>query len=303
MAVSYSTCMTELIIDAALVGELICAQFPRWAGLAVEPLERDGWDNRTFRLGERLAVRLPSAECYAEQVEKEQYWLPRLAPRLPLPIPVPVAMGLPARGYPWHWSVSRWLEGEDATIGRIDDALRFATELARFLVALQRIDSTGGPRPGRHNFWRGGPLATYDAETRGALSTLRGRIDSTAAAAVWESALDATWHGTPVWIHGDVAAANLLVTEGRFSAVIDFGCTGVGDPACDLTIAWTLFSGKSREAFRAGLPLDDATWTRGRGWALWKALITAAGLPGTNPLEAAKAQRVLEEVLSDPGGA
>jgi aminoglycoside phosphotransferase (APT) family kinase protein len=246
-----------------------------------------------------MAVRLPSGPWYALQVAKEQKWLPRLAPLLPLPIPVPLAMGLPAEGYPWHWSVYRWLEGETASSERIADLRQFATELAQFLVALQRIDATGGPIPGRHNFFRGGLLTVYDAETRQAIAALDGKIDTDAASEVWEVALKATWHGSPVWFHGDVAAGNLLVKEGRLSAVIDFGTSGVGDPSCDLAIAWTLFEGESRDAFRAALQLDDATWARGRGWTLWKALITLAEHIDTNPLEAGRARRVIDEVLAD----
>lgn len=140
--------------------------------------------------------------------------------------------------------------------------------------ALQRIDPGGGPPPGPHNFFRGAPPSVYDGETRGALAALRGQVDTDAATAVWEAALASTWQDPPVWFHGDVSAGNLLVVEDRLSAVLDFGISGVGDPACDLTIAWTLLSGEGREAFRAGLPLDGATWARGRGWALWKALIT-----------------------------
>jgi len=290
---------TKVDINVSLVGQLVTAQFPQWADLPIKPVEFDGWDNRTFRLGEDMTVRLPSAEAYTSQVEKEHRWLPRLAPLLPLPIPVPLAMGVPADGYPWHWSVYRWLEGENATIERIADLHQFATTLAQFLAALQRIDPAGGPPPGQHNFFRGGPLAIYDTETRHAIATLDGKIDTDAVTAVWEAALKATWHGSSVWLHGDVSAANLLVKRGRLRAIIDFGCSGVGDPACDLTIAWTLLSGESREAFCAALPVDGATWARGRGWALWKGLITLAEHINTNPLEAGKARRVIDEVLAD----
>ena len=286
-------------IDVSLVGRLVTAQFPQWADLLLKLVEFDGWDNRTFRLGEDMTVRLPSAEAYTGQVEKEHRWLPRLAPLLPLPIPVPLAMGIPADGYPWHWSVYRWLEGENATIERIADLHQFATALAQFLAALQRIDPAGGPPPGQHNFFRGAPLAIYDTETRDAIASLNGKIDTDAVTAAWEAALQATWHGPPVWLHGDVSAANLLVKRGRLSAVIDFGCSGVGDPACDLTIVWTLFSGESREAFCAALPVDGATWARGRGWALWKGLITLAEHINTNPLEAEKARRAIDKVLAD----
>lgn len=246
-----------------------------------------------------MVVRLPNAPDYAVQVEKEHVWLPRLAPMLPLPIPAPLAIGGPADAYPLSWSIYRWLDGDTAAPERIADLRDFATSLARFLIALQRIDPTGGPPPGPHNFHRGGPLSTYDAEVRQAIAALEGRIDVDAATEVWEAALATTWHGAPVWIHGDVSAGNLLVQEGRLSSVIDFGMLGVGDPACDLSIAWTLFGGESRTIFRAMLPFDAGTWARGRGWTLWKALIVAAGLTDTNAVEAAQPWRNIDEVLAD----
>lgn len=286
-------------IDASLVRRLVSTQFPQWAHLPIRPVELGGWDNRTFHLGDRMTVRLPSAAAYALQVEKEHHWLPRLAPHLPLPIPVPLAMGQPADGYPWHWSVYRWLDGEVASIECIADLRQFAIDLAEFLVALYRIDATGGPPPGPQNFYRGGSLTVYDDETRQAIAALEGAIDTKAATAVWEAALAATWRGSPVWVHGDVAAGNLLVRDGRLSAVIDFGTSGVGDPACDLAIAWTLLAGESRETFRAALPLDDGTWTRGRGWTLWKALITLAALPDANALAASASRRIADHVLAE----
>jgi aminoglycoside phosphotransferase (APT) family kinase protein len=286
-------------INVSLVRRLIATQFPQWADLPVEPVEAGGWDNKTFHLGAHMTVRLPSAARYAPQVEKEHRWLPKLAPLLPLPIPVPLAMGVPADGYPWHWSVYRWLEGEVATAGRIADLSEFATTLADFLTALYRIGPSGGPPPGQHNFFRGGPLAVYDAETRQALATLDGRIDTDAALAAWEAALASSWHGAPVWFHGDVAAGNLLVERGCLSAVIDFGTSGVGDPSCDLAIAWTLFEGESREAFRGVLGTDDASWARGRGWGLWKALITLADVIDTDPLLAARLRREIDDILAD----
>ena len=289
----------SVAIDAAIVARLIASQFPQWADLPITPAEPNGWDNRTFRLGAGMSVRLPSAARYAAQVEKEHRWLPVLAPQLPLPIPVPVAVGIPAEGYPWNWSVYRWLDGAPASAAHIDNMTEFATTLAHFLTCLQRIDPAGGPPPGAHNFFRGGPVETYDAETRDAIAKLGDQIRAAIATAVWEDALAARWRGKTVWIHGDVAANNLLVRNGRLSAVIDFGSSGVGDPACDVTIAWTLFSGASREAFRAVLPVDAATWARGRGWALWKALITFAGNRDSNPGVAEAAGRVINDVLAE----
>lgn len=286
-------------IDVALVRQLIAAQFPHWADLPIRPVASGGWDNRTFHLGDDMTVRLPSAEGYAPQVEKEHRWLPRLAPLLPLPIPAPLAKGAPDSGYPWQWSVYRWISGEPALAGRIDDLAGFAADLAHFLVALQRIDPSGGPAAGPHSFFRGDFLTVYAAETMRAIAALDGEIDTKSATSVWDIACRSSWDRPPVWFHGDIAVGNLLVQDGRLSAVIDFGCSGVGDPACDLAIAWTLFSGTSREAFRAALPLDDATWARGHGWALWKALITLVEYRTTDLAKADEARRVLREVLSD----
>ncbi len=289
-------------IDIPLVNQLVSEQFPQWGHLPIKPVEFDGWDNRTYRLGSEMSVRLPSAERYAAQVVKEHRWLPRLGPLLSLPIPQPMAMGAPAKGYPWHWSIYRWLEGENITLERIDDLHQLATSLAQFLAALQQIDSTGGPPPGPHNFHRGGSLSTYNAETRNAILVLRDIIDTQAVTTVWEAALEAKWRGSPVWVHGDVSAANLLMKDGRLCAVIDLGCLGIGDPACDLAIAWTLFSGRIRKTFRSALPVDDATWARGRAWALWKGLITLAEQIETNASNAGRARRVIDEVIADHEG-
>jgi aminoglycoside phosphotransferase (APT) family kinase protein len=207
-----------------------------------------------------MIVRLPRTAAYAAQVEKEQRWLPKLAPLLPLQIPKPLAIGEPADAYPWSWSVYRWIDGKTAKRERIADLNDFATGLAEFIIALQRIDPTGGPRPGAHNFHRGGLLTTYDAETRRAVAVLKGKLDTKAATEVWDSALKTAWNHPPVWLHGDISAGNLLVQDGRLNAIIDFGMLAVGDPACDLSIAWTLLEGESRGIFRAMLPLDRGTW-------------------------------------------
>jgi len=289
-------------IDAGLVGRLVASQFPQWAHLPVAPVEVSGWDNRTFRLGDELCVRLPSADWYALQVDKEQRWLPILAPQLPLPVPAPVARGVPGEGYPYSWSVLRWLEGEPASARTIGDLTAFATDLAGFFTALGRVDAAGGPPPGPHNFWRGGPLVHYAQEALDAIDALGARIPGRAACAVWDDAVAATWLGEPVWFHGDVAVGNLLVREGRLAAVIDFGTSGIGDPACDVVIAWTLLSGASRAAFRSALAVDPATWARGRGWALWKSVITLAGDLDADPEATAPARHTLEEVLADHAG-
>lgn len=244
-------------MDRAEITPVACllgSQFPQWADLPVSTVELAGWDNTTFRLGDDMLVRLPSADAYAAQVDKEHRWLPVLADHLPLAIPRPLARRGPGCGYPRPWSIYRWLEGEPATIERMGDLKEFALALAEFLAALYSIDATGGPPAGQHSFFRGGPLSTYDTETRAAIGELADQIDTEAATQVWEAALAATWPGPPVWVHGDVAPSNLLVVDGRLSAVIDFGCSAVGDPACDTVIAWTFLFGPAGKHSRHTFP-------------------------------------------------
>ncbi|WP_207482919.1 aminoglycoside phosphotransferase family protein [Arenibaculum pallidiluteum] len=285
-------------IDEALVRDLIRTQFPCWSHLPVAPVPLDGWDNRTFRLGSDLKMRLPSARSYVPQVEKEYRWLPALAPRLPFPIPAPVALGSPAGPYPFPWSVYRWLDGAPASRDRIGDMPGFARDVARFLLALREIDPAGGPPAGPGNFHRGGALQVYDAETRATIGAMRDRIDVAGAIATWEAALRAAWTGPEVWVHGDVAVGNLLVEGGGLSAVIDFGSSAVGDPACDLVLAWTFLSGESRSAFRNAVGVDAAMWARARGWALWKALLVLAQDSATNPAER-PALAIIEDVVGE----
>ncbi|MGN9810267.1 aminoglycoside phosphotransferase family protein [Micromonospora sp. BQ11] len=283
-------------IDAALVRRLVARQFPRWAHLPVRPVAYGGWDNRTFHLGADMSVRLPSAAGYALQVVKERRWLPILAPHLPLPVPTPLAAGVPDEDYPWPWSVHRWIDGDTAAVGHVGDLTAFAGTLAGFLTALRTVDATGGPGAGPHSAGRGGPLSTYADDTRRAADALGDRIPTDRVLRIWDAALDARWTGAPVWFHGDVAPGNLLVRDGRLAAVIDFGCCGVGDPACDTVIAWTFLDRPARAAFRAALDVDDATWARGRGWALWKALIT---YDDPAPVTRALARRSLDALLGE----
>ncbi|MGS0685016.1 aminoglycoside phosphotransferase family protein [Nakamurella sp. GG22] len=292
-------------IDTDLVRALIRAQFPQWGHLRIEPVVPGGWDHRTFRLGDDMLVRLPSAEGYAVQVAKEQRWLPALAPQLPVPIPEPIGLGEPGTGYPFPWSVYRWLAGRTVLEGADVDLNALGVELARFLLALYRVDPADGPGPGLHTGYRGGPLSWYDAETRESIEAIADLVDPVVATRIWQTALDAPFDGPPVWFHGDVAPGNLLIRNGTLGAVIDFGCAGVGDPACDLVIGWTLLDADARELFRATLAPDAARWARGRGWALWKALITqregrTRHAQATHDMGTAEASRVLTALLADP---
>ncbi|WP_267213045.1 aminoglycoside phosphotransferase family protein [Chelatococcus asaccharovorans] len=290
--------MLTITIDIALVHRLVAEQFPDLAHLAISPVVPGGWDNRTFRLGDNMLARLPSADRYVAQVAKEHRWLPVLAPHLPLPIPVPLARGEPSQDYPWPWSIYRWLPGNPVAREPQADLNRAARSLADFLGALHRIDARDGPPHGDHNFHRGGPLAVYAREVQAALAVLGETAETGVLRDVWANALESQWERPPVWVHGDVSGGNLLVRDGDLSAVIDFGSSAVGDPACDLVIAWTLFSGESRATFRAALSLDEKTWRRARGWALWKALITVAA-PHVSQVEAEASWRVIADVSAD----
>lgn len=285
-------------IDASLVLRLITAQFPQWRNLPVRHVDAGGWDNSTFRLGDDMKARLPTAAKYVPQVAKEYRWLPRLAAMLPLPVPVPIVLGAPADVYPWPWAIYSWLKGDTAIPERIGDQRQFAADLSQFLLALQRIDAADGPPAGPHSFYRGGPLSVYDTDTRRSLALLRDEIDADEVIAVWEAALAAPWCGPAVWVHGDLAAGNLIVENGRLSAVIDFGSCAVGDPSCDLTIAWTLLCGDGREVFRKSLSADKSTWARARGWALWKALLIVAERPGKRA-DQDQARDVIASVLAE----
>ncbi len=286
------------MIDAALVRGLLQQQFAHWAGERVQPVLPGGWDNRSFRLGNERLLRFPSAAGYAPQVLIEYRWLPLLAPHLPVPIPQPLALGQPGPEYPWPWLVLRWIEGDTAEPQRIGEKTAFAADVARFLVALQGIDTTGGPAAGAQNFHRGAALPVHDAQMQQAFARLGAFSGAAQARALWQAALATRWPHRPVWVHGDVSRGNLLLQDGRLCAVIDFGQLAIGDPACDLVIAWTLLDGASRATFLQTLGLDAHTVTRGRAWALWKAMILAAGLAQTNAADWAEPWRVINTVLA-----
>jgi aminoglycoside phosphotransferase (APT) family kinase protein len=294
----------EVPIDAALVRRLVAMQFPRWANLPVVPVAKSGWDNATYRLGADMMVRLPRLPRWVGQVEREHRWLPRLAPHLPLALPRPVAIGEPGEGYPFPWSVYGWLDGEDALPERIADPRQAAVDLAGFLAALQGVDATGGPPPEWSNGFRGVPFGDerdspiVETRIRPRIAALKGLVDTGALTAVWDAAMAApAWDRPPVWIHGDPAPTNLLARDGRLSAVIDFGTLAVGDPACDLIAAWLFLDADSRAAFRATLPIDDATWARGRGWGLTGALPEPADL--ADPVRGPEIRRRLDAIVAD----
>ncbi|MGM1045682.1 MAG: aminoglycoside phosphotransferase family protein [Bacillota bacterium] len=287
------------MINVDLVVRLINEQFPEWSGLEVRPVQFSGHDNRTFHLGEHMSVRLPSAESYVPQVEKEQIWLPILRQKLSLPISTPLAKGNPNEEYPWPWSINKWLEGETLSPNNINDLNQLARDLGTFLIELQSIDASGGPLAGAHNFHRGGNIVVYDEESRYAIENNKDTFNEHVLKEIWELALDSKWESDPVWVHGDIAPGNILVRDGRLSAVIDFGILGVGDPACDAAMAWTFFDNDSRKIFKHVLNMDEGTWNRARGWAIWKALITYNGNKNSNTAIAEESYHVINIIVDD----
>ncbi|QES47629.1 phosphotransferase [Streptomyces venezuelae] len=289
-------------LDEDLVRRLVRARFPQWSGLAVGRVATGGTSNVMYRLGTDMVVRLPRTASAAADVDTEHHWLPRLAPQLPAAVPVPLGRGGPAEGYPWPWSVYRWLDGETPLESQPADAGPLAADLAGFITALRAAEPAGGPAA-----YRSEPLAARDAATREALAELyeqHGEFDAAgtaAATAVWEAALEAPgWDRPPVWIHADLQPGNVLTVQGRLSAVIDFGCLGLGDPAVDTIAAWYILPAPARDAFRSALGADEAMWARGRGWALSIALMELRYYRTSKPEMAATARRVIGALLSDP---
>jgi aminoglycoside phosphotransferase (APT) family kinase protein len=287
----------EVDTDADLVRRLVRGQFPRWAGRPVERLVSGGTVNAVYRLGDTLTVRLPLTADGVAALDWEQRWLPELGPALPVTIPAVAGRGEPAEGYPWPWSVQRWIDGECPVEGRVAAPGALARDLAAFITALRKACPGGAPVA-----YRGVPLAAVDLQTRAAIEDLRRTgepFDAQAAVAAWEQSLAAPpWTGALCWVHSDLMPSNLLVKGGRLTGVLDFATAGVGDPACDLIVAWNLLPSSSRDTFRGAVDADDATWLRGRGWALSMAVGQLPYYRDTNPVISANARHVIREVTA-----
>lgn len=291
--------MTIFYITPELAKKLIATQFPEYAGLKVTEIEQQGHDNRTYRIGSDMLIRMPTADSYALKVPTEQTLLPKLAKHLSIPIPAPIKMGIPSADYSYPFSIYKWLEGRSANHVILDDKSleSIAFELATFLQELQSITDVEGPGPGQHNWWRGDYVSVYNSGAREQISNLAEIIDGNGALELWERACAAKWNKAPVWIHGDYAVGNILIKDNRLSGVIDFGCTAMGDPACDLVIAWTWLSGKAREIFIREMNLDADTWLRARAWVLWKATFELCQMADKNGSAANVQKNIIRDVL------
>lgn len=282
-------------ISTNIISQLIEEQFPEWKDLTVKAVENSGWDNRMFKLGDNMVVRLPSSKIYEDKIEKEFFFLPKLSSELSCEIPKPLALGNPSKHYPLKWSVYNWIEGQILFDSEID--MNFVHDLSDFIKDLHKINPEGGPKAGKQNFHRGGDLSIYGKQVREALILLKDKINYSKAIDIWERAISSKWEKAPVWVHGDLSPGNILLESGRLKGVIDFGGIGIGDPACDLVIAYNFFDSPLRDVFKNAVNLDRETWNRAKGWALWKAAIVESGMSNTNHIEQNLARFTLEQLV------
>lgn len=286
-------------ITIPLASKLIANQFPQYAHLPITSVKKQGHDHRTFRLGDNMLIRMPTEQSYALKIPKEQKLLPLLKPYLPIAIPEPINMGSPSSDYPFHFSIYKWIEGISANHLKIDNENleSIALSLAKFLKALHNIENIDGPAPGQHNWWRGDHVSVYDNGTRKQIQELSNIINKNKAIKLWECACRTRWNKKPVWIHGDFASGNIVIKDKKLFGIIDFGGMGIGDPACDLVIAWTFLNGKSREIFKKTIGLDKDTWLRAKAWALWKATYELCQIQDKDSEEAYYHKKIIDEVL------
>jgi aminoglycoside phosphotransferase (APT) family kinase protein len=289
----------EFEIDIELMARLVQEQHPDLADLPLE-LVANGWDNAVARLGADRGLRLPRREAAVSLILNEQRWLPELAPRLPLPIPVPERVGRPGAGYPWPWSIVSFRPGEIAAHTPPADFGVAAEAIGEFLGALHVTAPEHAPR----NAFRGIPLAGREAVLVANLALLGGLVDEPRVTRLWRDAVQApVWDRPPVWLHGDLHPANIIVHQGRISGVIDFGDLTSGDPATDLAAIWMLLPASAHDRFwavyaaTAEHPVGDEVRRRARGWALAFALVFLAH-SADNPLMAGIGRRTLDAVLA-----
>jgi aminoglycoside phosphotransferase (APT) family kinase protein len=285
----------EIAIDAALVRRLIVEQFPELSRLPLREVRSTGTVNAVFRIGDRLAARIPRVPRWSGDLEKELAWLPALRERLTVTIPRPVHTGVASAAYPVTWAIYEWIDGVPYSDDRVDDEVQAAQDLALFITELRQFDIAGAPPAGRR------PLRELDAITREAIAASAGVIDAAAATATWGDVVETPeWEGSPVWIHTDLLRPNLLVADGRLTAVIDWGGVGIGDPAADVIAAWSVLGAAGRSVFRTSLEVDERTWNRGRVFALHQAALIIPYYRDTNPGFVTMAVRTIREILSDP---
>lgn len=298
MAINKQVHAEEVTTSVHVARRLLTAQFPMWAELPLARVQADSTDNDIYRLGAEMAIRLPRRASAEVPLDKEHEWLWRLAPHLPAVVPLPLAKGAPDGNYPYRWSVVTWIEGELPPLA-VNDPV-FARDVAVFVRSLHELDAGAGPQPGAHNFWRGVPLEKRDANMRQRFDWLSDLPDIDAIVREWETALKLpAWDRGPVWTHGDLQRGNLLVRDGRLAGVLDWSALAVGDPAGDFSLAWILLGPEARAAYRQATAVDEATWARGRAWALIEGVLALSYYRGKNDVIAQAGRRAIDVVLAE----
>ena len=293
----HGTPKAEFAVDEALVAALLAGQHPDLAGLSLTVVD-EGWDNVMFRLGEDFAVRLPRRAAAAKLIEHELAWLPRLAPGLPVAVPAPVRAGAPGCGYPWRWSVLPWIRGTSGDLEEPGDGE--ALTLAAFFRALHVPAPPDAPR----NPVRGVPLANRRrmVEERLARVAKATTLVTPALTRIWHEALDAPMDAPDTWIHGDLHARNVLVSEGRITGIIDWSDMAAGDRATDLAAIWGILASRAAriEAIEACGIASEATWARARGWAFAFGVMLLDSGMADHPRHAAMGERTLRRLAEGP---
>lgn len=288
----------EVDTSPELVKDLLLGQFPEWASDPIQIMQPEGTDNAMYRLGNNKLIRLPRTKGSSLNIEKEMTWLPKLEPSLPIPIPKIIGTGFPDKDYPFHWLICEWLDGLNPNQEGMLDEHMAAKDLGAFVKAMQHINPVNGP-----SCRRGKPLNTCDEEVKKSIPLLKELYDEKLISELWEFTSNVPlWEHDPVWIHGDLHSGNLLAKEKKIVGVVDWGLAGVGDPACDMMVAWTLLGQEGRKIFRSIVQPDDDTWHRGRGWALFLGIVGYPYYRITNPIFASIAKRALDQVTTNHEG-
>lgn len=287
-------------ININIAQRLIYEQFPEYKNLIIKEVEEQGHDNRTYRLGNDLLIRLPTDSHYALKVPKEQELLPQLGKYLSINIPTPVKMGKPSKSFPYPFSIYKWLDGKSINLLNLNtqELCVLAYDLAQFLKELQKINLVSGPKPGQHNWWRGDHISIYSKNAESQIKMLSDFIDTSKALNLLKEACATKWEKDPVWIHGDFAIGNMLAQNNKLAGIIDFGGMAIGDPACDLVIAWTYLSDDARILFINEMDMDDQTWLRSKAWALWKATFELCQITSKTDVKALKQVNIINTILS-----
>jgi aminoglycoside phosphotransferase (APT) family kinase protein len=290
----------QVDITPGAVARLVASQFPQWRDLPVRPVASHGTVNALFRLGDEIVLRFPLRPSpdpgLRQELSAEQDTARRVAAHVPVPVPEPAGFGEPGDGYPGPWTAYSWIPGETVSSENIGDPDAFARDLAGFVSALHGMDTAGRTWTGRG---RGGPLRLRDESVRRALAESVTLTDTVRLAGIWARCLEAPHDAADVWIHADLMPGNLLVRDGRLAGVIDVEDVCVGDPAVDLMPAWNLLAPGPRQVYRRALGVSDATWERGRGWAIVQAIVALPYYVDTNPVMADTARRTLDAVLGE----